>query len=277
MDQGILSTPLRYPGGKSRLVKFLINYIPLFFEEYREPMIGGGSFFLFMLNMYPNKKYWINDVNTDLYCFWKSLKENGDRLSGEVQKLKEEYEGRGRKLFNYLKDTSFNNEFEVGLRFFIMNKISFSGLVDAGGFSDESFRLRFTNNAISKLRLISSSLKEVKITNLDYQDVLSESGKNIFYYLDPPYFKQRASKLYGKKGIYHTNFDHVKFSDIISKISHNWLLSYDDSQFIRNLYLNYEKSIVSISVSYGMNNVHKDNSPIGKELLIRNYGYSIKL
>ncbi len=68
----MITTPLRYPGGKARAVKILVPLIPEF-REYREPFVGGASVFLALRQMYPDKKsktYWINDLNTDLYHFW---------------------------------------------------------------------------------------------------------------------------------------------------------------------------------------------------------------
>ena len=268
-----LKSPLRYPGGKSRLVKTMIELLPKFYE-YSEPVLGGGSMFLAILTKYPNKKYWVNDLNYDLYCFWKSLKERGNDLANEAKKLKEEFKLNGKGLFYYLKDSNSNNEFEIGIRFYILDMISFSGLVDAGGYSELSFQERFTNNAISRLRSISPFLGQVRISNLAYQEILSESGENLFYYLDPPYYSQRASKLYGKRGLYHTIFDHQVFADTVKMIQHKWLLSYDDSEFVRNLYSTYRNKIKFVSASYGMNNVWKNTAPKGKELLIMNYDLS---
>ena len=40
-----LKTPLRYPGGKSRALSKLFQYIPDLkgYKEFREPFLGGGS------------------------------------------------------------------------------------------------------------------------------------------------------------------------------------------------------------------------------------------
>ena len=59
----MIKSPLRYSGGKSRVVKIIAPLIPEF-DEYREPFVGGGSVFVYLKQKYPNKKYWIND----LYC-----------------------------------------------------------------------------------------------------------------------------------------------------------------------------------------------------------------
>ena len=55
-------------------------------------------------------------------------------------------------------------------------------------------------------------------------------------YLDPPYLIQ--SKLYGKKGDLHKNFDHVGLAKILKK-RNNWILSYNNSKEIHELYSDY--------------------------------------
>ncbi len=66
-----LKSPLRYPGGKSKVVKDLLPYFPLDIDEFREPFIDGGSVFIALKNIFNNhiKHYWINDLNVDLYLF----------------------------------------------------------------------------------------------------------------------------------------------------------------------------------------------------------------
>lgn len=267
----MLRSPLRYPGGKSKLSKTIIRYIPLF-EEYRELMVGGGSVFLKLLETFPERKYWINDLNSDLIAFWKTLKNRNLSLADEAEKLKLKYEDRGRTLFYLLKERdNWSGEFDTALRFYILNMISFSGLVDAGGYSQESFDYRFTFSAISRIRAFSGKLKNVRITNHSFEKVLLKSGEDVFLYLDPPYFSQRSSKLYGSKGVYHTSFDHDLLRETLEKCNHKWLLSYDDSDYIRYLYREKSLYLASMIGHYGMNNVGKDTAPVGKELLIRNY------
>ena len=53
----IIKSPLRYPGGKSRLAKSIVSLIPSF-EEYREPFLGGGSIYVYLKQIYPDSKYW---------------------------------------------------------------------------------------------------------------------------------------------------------------------------------------------------------------------------
>lgn len=262
---------MRYPGGKFRLSKIIFEYIPEY-SEYRELMVGGGSVFLKLLDKYPERKYWINDLNADLIAFWRTLKNKSVELADEAERLKLKYEYDGKKLFHSIKErNNLVDEFDTALRFYILNMISFSGLVDAGGYSQESFDGRFTFAAISRIREFSGKLRNVKITNKSFENVLLDSGEDVFLYLDPPYYSQRSSKLYGNKGIYHTTFDHDVLRTTLAKCNHKWLLSYDDSEYIRDLYSQKELYLDSTIGHYGMNNVGKENAPIGKELLITNY------
>ena len=63
-----LKTPLRYPGGKSRAVVKLFQYLPDLSQvkEFREPFIGGGSVALEITKRYPNMDVWVNDLYLSL-------------------------------------------------------------------------------------------------------------------------------------------------------------------------------------------------------------------
>ncbi len=96
----MVKSPLRYPGGKSRAVKTIAPLIPQF-DEFREPFLGGGSVFIYMKQKYPNKKYWINDIYSNLYYFWKYTRQNPDILIKLIQKYKDEFND-GKKLYRFL-------------------------------------------------------------------------------------------------------------------------------------------------------------------------------
>ena len=128
------------------------------------------------------------------------------------------------------------SEFERAVRFFVLNRITFSGTVDSGGYSQAAYEKRFTLSSIDRVELISFYLSEVKITNQDYSESLSHDGDDVFIFLDPPYWKATESKLYGTRGALHTSFDHVQFAENMKKCQHKWLITYDDSPMIRDLF-----------------------------------------
>ncbi|MBA2495051.1 MAG: DNA adenine methylase [Acidobacteria bacterium] len=69
-----------------------------------------------------------------------------------------------------------------------------------------------------------------------YEKVINGEGKNVFLFLDPPYFSATSSALYGKNGNLHKTFDHAQFAETLKKCPHKWLLTYDDSPFVRDLF-----------------------------------------
>ena len=83
-----LKTPLRWPGGKSRAIKYLLPKFPKDITEYREPFIGGGSVAIAFTKEYPDIPVWINDLYYPLYNFWKTLQSDGEKLSNTLLELK---------------------------------------------------------------------------------------------------------------------------------------------------------------------------------------------
>jgi DNA adenine methylase len=269
MEKQKITTPLRYPGGKSKSLHKIIPHIRTPYDEFREPFVGGGSVFLTAIQeINPKARYKINDLNYDLFCFWKELKENGENLIEAIQTIRDQY-CDGKKLFESLSKKESNTEFERALRFFVLNRTSFSGTTDCGGYSEESYRKRFTQSSIDRLKPFPNILKNVEINHGDYEALLSNGGTNVFIFLDPPYFKPVKSKLYGKNGSLHTSFNHERFAEKIKKCSHNWLITYDDCIEIRTLF-SFAK-IYRWKAQYGMNNISKDRPKSGKELIITNY------
>lgn len=261
-------SPLRYPGGKTRVAKQLFEMFPRF-QEYREPFIGGGSVFFHAKTGANHGKYWINDANSDLYFFWHSVKNSVDELIDEVLVLRNKFFGRGKELYDYLKQQSTSQPpLQTAVRFFILNRITYSGLTDAGGYSNESFEKRFTLSSITKLVEVSKLLQAVEITNSDYSELLSMHGTDVFLYLDPPYYSPRNSKLYGVNGSLHTEFDHYRFVKTVQNCKHQWLITYDDDPLIRELFKDYR--IINWNLQYGMSQSN-GSAKIGKEIIITNY------
>lgn len=266
--QSVAKSPLRYPGGKSRAIKTIMPLIPDF-EEYREPFLGGGSLFLHLKQQFPNRKFWVNDLYRELYLFWKYAQEQNIRLVNQVQAWKNEFQ-EGKVLHKFLKKNIDDfDELKTAAAFFVFNRITFSGTSEAGGFSNAAFEKRFTESSLDRLLQVEGVLEDAKISHLDYEELLKAKGKNVFLFLDPPYFSATKSALYGKNGKLHKDFDHERLAQNLKKCSHQWLMTYDDSAYIRNLYgFAY---IQSWDLKYGMRNVNTNIDQTGKELFISNY------
>ena len=231
-----LKTPLRYPGGKSRALKKLFHFIPDLsdYREWREPFLGGGSMSIEATKRYPHLRVWVNDLYYPVYNFWKHLQSHGETLAKELSTLKDTHSTpeEAKHLFEYAKAliTTDGDEFGDAVRFYIINKCSFSGLSEASSFSKQASVSNFSYRGIEKLPYYSELIYRWKITNESYEELLTHD-QSIFTYLDPPY--EISSKLYGKKGSIHRDFNHDVFAENCCYHKGPQLISYNDSPLIR--------------------------------------------
>ena len=275
-----LKTPLRYPGGKSRACTKLDQYIPNLdgYKEYREPFLGGGSVAIHITKKYPHLKVWVNDFYEPLVNFWITLRDDGYRLYKRLQELKSRYPDRGSAKGLFLEAKELVNDDSVSplyraCAFYVINKCSFSGLTESSSFSAQASDSNFSMRGIEKLTGYSEIIKNWKITNLRYQELLSDD-KETFLYLDPPY--EIGSNLYGKKGSMHKGFDHDGFATICDRFTSPQLISYNSSQLIKDRFKEYKTG--EFDLTYTMRSVgeYMREQKERKELLLFNYEKSLE-
>ena len=268
----ILKTPLRYPGGKSRAVNKIRNFFPdlTLCKEYREPFLGGGSVALYVTTTFPNIKVWVNDLYEPLVNFWQTLQTQGDEIATRLSDTKTKYPS-SKSLFQDSKDVIHDrgsSNLERAVAFYIVNKCSFSGLTECSSFSRSASIQNFTVRGIGKLPQYSKLIRNWYITNLEYQDLMTDTMQ-AFIYLDPPY--EIGTNLYGKKGEMHKHFDHDVFAKDCDKRTSKILVSYNNSQLIKDRFSNWCAS--EYSHTYTMRSVgdYMKNQTKRKELLLFNY------
>ena len=279
-------TPLRYPGGKSKAMNklFVDQNMPVdHITEYREPFLGGGSPAIAFAKMYPDTPVWVNDKYYNLYCFWKMLQEQGDKLYATVMDMRKEYdtEEKAKKMFDRIrKDIDEQDDmFEIAWRMYIINKCSFSGLTESSSFSKLASVRNWTETNMQSLPYFSRLIQYWKITNLDYFELLT-NDKNTFVFLDPPYDLKKdytlagsdGESLYGKKGAMHKGFNHVEFADKLNQHESMMMVTYNSNENIRKLFEGWRQT--EWDLTYSMNNgskAYQEAQKDRKELLCINY------
>ena len=264
LKEGVINnkSPLRYPGGKTRACNKLNVILKENFDlsQYStivSPFFGGGSFEFYLQNNY-NKTIIANDLFDPLYTFWKVCKENNKELVYRLEKVLEQ--GVTKEVFAEYRKQIINCEDETlkSVQYFTINRCSFSGATLSGGFSEESSTKRFNKASIERVK--SLDLRRITFYNLDYETFLSQlpNKDDVLIWLDPPYYLEKGSKLYGSKGDLHTNFDHMRLFNVI-KTYPNWIMTYNNCEFIKNIYKDY--LIIETDWKYGMNKT-KESSEI---------------
>lgn len=253
-------SPLRYPGGKTRacnLLDVILNkqFNITTFKNIVSPFFGGGSFEFYIQNKY-GLKIIANDKFKPLYNFWNICKSDNDKL---CEKLYKNINSVDKNTFiNYR--TMIMNENDIltqSMMYFIINRCSFSGATLSGGFSLEASKKRFTLSSIDRIKNL--NLTRFEIYNLDFEEFINKNNNtDNLLFLDPPYYLEKKSKLYGNNGDMHESFEHEKLYKCIST-KQNWLMTYNNCDYIKKLYKDF--NIIETSWSYGMNK-SKESSEI---------------
>ena len=276
MNMKSLKTPLRYPGGKSRACTKLEQYIPDLrdYKEYREPFLGGGSVAIHITKKYPHLDIWVNDLYEPLVNFWKTLQDDGHALYKRLQELRSRYPDVGSAKGLFLEAKELVNDYSVSplyraCAFYVVNKCSFSGLTESSSFSRQASDNNFSMRGIEKLPGYTQIIKDWKITNGRYQELLTDD-KSVFTYLDPPY--EIGSNLYGRKGDMHKSFDHDGFATVCDRFIGPQLVSYNSTQLIRERFKGY--GVGEFDLTYTMRSVgeYMREQKERKELVLFNYG-----
>lgn len=170
---------------------------------------------------------------------------------------------------------------ERAARMLLVNKVSFSGMGDAGSLSKDQF-CDFTLDKLNVVYSASKLLQRIEIYNVSFEETMKYGNEgdvdSNFIFLDPPYAKQESSGLYGKGGSTHRGFPHQHFAEFTKQMRCKWFVTYDDSVIVRKLFQG--KTAVSdrvymkpftIAGGYTMAGKTAEDALAGEELFLANY------
>lgn len=260
-------SPLRYPGGKRRLVNFMkaiIQQNGLLNGAYIEPYAGGASVGLALLfDGYVNYIY-INDLDRSVYAFWYSVLHKTEELAQLIQKtpvtINEWYKQR-----DVQKNKKRESLIRLGFSTFFLNRTNRSGIISGGVIGgkgqngDWKLDCRFNKlELVERIRNIAEYKQKISLYNKDassfIQTELPEIENNALIYLDPPYYVKGQQMLYVN---YYEPGDHEAISNLISRVNQKWIISYDDVPEIRSLYKRYKS--LAYKLHYTAQDKYKGN------------------
>lgn len=241
-------SPLRYPGGKNRLAKFIklvIQNLNIANCTYVEPFAGGAGVALALLLDGTVDRIVINDYDKAVYSFWRAVKQSPDELIDRIisTPITMEEWHKQKEIYSLAKGYSIDLAFAT----LFLNRTNYSGILKAGpigGYAQAglwNLKVRFNKDAIiKKIQAISQRRKEIIVYNKDIISLLHnyvpKLDGNIFFYFDPPYY-QKGQKLYEN---FFTHEDHKIIHDVITKeVNAPWVITYDDVQPISEMYCDY--------------------------------------
>ena len=269
MQNRVFTSPLRYPGGKGMLANFaklLISSNNLTASDYVEVYAGGAGIAWALLFDGYVKRVHINDISKPIYSFWKSVIAHTDELCKLIQDTPITIEERGlqKEIQNNPKEHS---TIELGFSTFYLNRTNRSGILNAGVIGGKKqtglwkLDARFNKpNLIARIQRIANHSSKIRLYNKDAGEFISDQLTKIpqksLVYLDPPYYT-KGNRLYEN---YYSHEDHEIISKLVSRMSHLWLVSYDNVEPIKKMYKRYK------SIEYKLNYSARD-SYAGSEII----------
>ena len=229
-------TPLRYPGGKRRLlsvVSSLIEENQLDDVVYAEPFAGGAAVALALLFEEYASTIYLNDLSRSIFAFWDSVINDTDALCSKIRSspLNIDEWHRQRAVYDARESADFS---DLGFAILFLNRTNRSGIIGGGVIGGKNqaggwpLDARFNRNEliyrIEKIGRYRDRIRIYQMEALDFTEkILNGAPQRVFAFFDPPYIRNG-------KDLYLNNYcveDHFQLSSRIQGLGQPWICTYD--------------------------------------------------
>lgn len=274
----VLISPLRYAGGKSKAIGYILENLPkLKNKKIVSLFMGGGSTEL-TLSQHLDIEVIAYDIFGMLTNFWDVLINNKDEFVSELKKFeinKEEFTKNRHILLNYWdkikpsdlvyetkkiveltsdeKSMLVDNKVLQAVYYYYNMTLSYGPMFLGWPSSNEINKDKFKR----KIKTLENlDLKNIKVLCADFKEAI-QKHKDDFLFLDPPYYLGEDSKMF--KGMYpncnfaihHNKFDHKGLCNMLKSHKGGFLLTYNDCDAIREWYKDYKQVFPTWQYTYG--------------------------
>lgn len=265
-----MSSPLRYPGGKSCLLELtsaILRHNDLQCGHYAEPYAGGCGLALSLLYGGHVAEVHINDFDRAVWSFWHSALHQTTEFAELIVSTPvtiDEWH-RQREVYRTAKG---QDTLELGFATLFLNRTNRSGVIKGGGVIGRlgqkgAYKIdcRYnTDDLVRRIKRIARYRNRIHLTQLDALDFLDsceDLPSRSLLFIDPPYFK-KGPGLYAS---YYKPDDHAVLAARVREIVKPWVVTYDDVSQIRTLYQEHRQ--FCFDIHYSLN-----EKRTGTELLI---------
>lgn len=248
-----LSSPLRYPGSKQRLIPEVVKFVEKNFlagMSFVEAYAGGASVSLGLLSLDIVQSVDLVEYDPLVSAFWRAVFLHTDELVGKIDEMDVSLETWTR-LGPFREDASSSSDvLEAAVACIFFNRTNYSGVLGAGPIGGQSqssgymIDCRFNKSEITRrIRAAARYKDRVRVHHADAVEFLAHADlRNSWVYLDPPYHTV-GRKLYRYK---YEDLDHLRLRNALCNLQAPWLLSYNLLQETVDLYRNFDQTVVRL-------------------------------
>ncbi len=247
VQERVVLSPLRYPGGKRRLMPYVAAALAandLEPDLFVEPFAGGASVALELLATGRVRKIGLAERDPYVASFWHTVFFDSDWLCRQVEQIEVTLD-----TWKRMKTTRFRARRQQALACLFLNRTSFNGTLHhragpIGGHKqvgDYTLDCRFPRKRlVRRIRTCASLAEDGRVAFVREADALevirdaqqSLRRENVFLYLDPPFWT-KANRLYRFS---FSVADHTRLASALRNLKIPYLLSYDAAPEIEELY-----------------------------------------
>ena len=244
-------------------------------SHYVEPYAGGASLALHLLFNRQVSDIHLNDIDPGIWSFWHSVLNELDALAAKITETEISVSEWHRQKQIY-KAQNTDHPLELGFATFFLNRTNRSGIIGSGGViggldqtGNYKIDCRFNRpELIERISKINRFKRSIHLTKMDAIEFIKFTDVTLsddaFYMIDPPYFAM-GSSLYTN---FYNGEDHAALSEIISRLTKPWIITYDNCNDIARLYREFRQ--FEFGITYSAN-----EKRTGRELMIASENLTI--
>ena len=287
-------SPIRYPGGKTKAIGLITQYLPdQLPKKILSPFIGGASLEIAWANNLDVDEIVGGDVFLPLVNFWQVILSDPNGLADELEKFKlgdQNYRAYKQILAAWYEDPINNplSDMEAAAHYYYNMQLSYGPMFLGWTSPSKPTTKKDYENILQSVR--SFRCPKLRVEQISFEDSLTKYPEH-FVYADPPYLLGYDSNVF--KGIYpnqkaenHKNFPHELFRDCMNSRNTEWIISYNNCGTIRKWFDQHEQLYPEWQYTYQQGETRtknsdgeserglKDSKKTGKEILIVKSSYT---
>lgn len=267
----ITYTPIRYPGGKSKIyptVERIIRASGLEGCAYSEAFCGGAGLAVKLLLRGDVSRIFLNDVDPAVYSMWDAVVNHPEKLCSFLagtEPTVDEWERQHDILVS-----SESPSLELGMAALFLNRTNRSGILRGGPIGGKrqtgawGIGARYNPEGLcAKVRRIAARASDIELHNLDAGDFIETvlcpmgtKGERMLANFDPPYVEKGPE-------LYQNSFDegdHRALAREITSCEFPWVVTYDAVPLVDEMYADFD--LYDLEVGYSAARIRRERETL---------------